>query len=624
MSREEWVARAEARHGKAYDYSEVDPQAQGRQKVTIICSKHGPFQQTWAAHGRGQGCPPCSQEECTLGKTLTPEAYLAKAQALYPHYSYRLESYGGYRKSLEITCPHHGPFTVVAAQHLQGKHCTGCMEEEKKLFKKGQEEAYLAKAKEIHCDAYTYGAFTLRGKVTLLPLTCTHHGPFAITARNHLMKREGCPSCHMLSGGRAQGDLQEAFILKAKQVHGTTYSYEKVVYRGSKTPVEIGCSRHGSFFQRPADHLITGGCEACGHASKGKQLRKGREAFILEAQGKHGTTYDYRKVVYRRNREKVTITCPEHGDFEQTPLAHLKAWIPCPSCQIFTSSQGEKEVLAFIESIYSGPVEARVRGLLSGKQEVDIWLPDLKVGVEYNGLYGHDFSHVGKHHHAHKTKAAQEAGFRLLHIWEDDWRTRRPVVEAHLQAVLGLLPGPKFHARKTKVKVLTAEEARTFLEAHHIQGYTSSTVKLGLVTPEDELVACALFRHDSSRLGSYVLTRYATSRPVRGGHSKLVAHFERTHSYDLLTTFADLTFSEGDLYRRTGWQEAGELYPDYSYVVQGKREHKFSYRLKRFREDPDLEFQEGLTEWKLAELNGLERIYDAGKLRFVRPHPGKN
>ena len=63
------------------------------------------------------------------------------------------------------------------------------------------------------------------------------------------------------------------------------------------------------------------------------------------------------------------------------------------------------------------------------------------------------------------------------------------------------------------------------------------------------------------------------------------------------------------------------LPPDYMYVIRNSREHKFKYRKKKFETDPKLKYVPGMTERELAELNGLLRIYDAGKIRFIKPHP---
>jgi hypothetical protein len=53
--------------------------------------------------------------------------------------------------------------------------------------------------------------------------------------------------------------------------------------------------------------------------------------FIERARRKHGDRYDYSKVVYVAARQKVSIICPEHGEFEQTPSNHCTGY-GCPGC----------------------------------------------------------------------------------------------------------------------------------------------------------------------------------------------------------------------------------------------------------------------------------------------------
>ena len=84
-----------------------------------------------------------------------------------------------------------------------------------------------------------------------------------------------------------------------------------------------------------------------------------------------------------------------------------------------------------------------------------------------------------------------------------------------------------------------------------------------------------------------------------------------------IVTFSDHEVSDGGLYQTLGFTLDKELKPDYRYVVDGRRVHKFNYRLKKFRNDPNLEYQEGLSERELALLNGIPRVWDCGKTRWV-------
>jgi hypothetical protein len=110
----------------------------------------------------------------------------------------------------------------------------------------------------------------------------------------------------------------EQFITKAQQVHNNKYDYSKVKYINAKTKVSIICTLHGEFTQTAGDHLFNKGCPKC----KGG-IKFNKEQFIEKAKAIHKDKYDYGKVNYINNSTKVTIICPEHGEFQQLPREHL-------------------------------------------------------------------------------------------------------------------------------------------------------------------------------------------------------------------------------------------------------------------------------------------------------------
>ncbi|HUH57902.1 MAG TPA: GIY-YIG nuclease family protein [Pseudomonadales bacterium] len=116
----------------------------------------------------------------------------------------------------------------------------------------------------------------------------------------------------------------QIFIEKARAKHGDRYGYGRVVYVRAHDKVIITCAKHGYFKQAPTDHLSGKGCYKCGKESyAAKRAQKAKDGFIEKARAVHGDLYDYGRVVYVRNSDKIIITCKKHGDFEQTPRTHL-------------------------------------------------------------------------------------------------------------------------------------------------------------------------------------------------------------------------------------------------------------------------------------------------------------
>lgn len=293
----------------------------------------------------------------------------------------------------------------------------------------------------------------------------------------------------------------------------------------------------------------------------------------------------------------------------------------CPRCfKTKGRSQGETDLADYIASrIGEDRIERRKRGVLGSQRQIDVFVPSMKIGFEYNGLYWHSEGYAGRTYHRDKTEEAREAGIRLIHVWEDDWENKRAVMERFIDSVLGVDTRPKIGARNCEVVDVSRRDADEFLDSNHVQGPPRITgTSIGL-THDGELVAVLLAKRNAT---GYELTRFATSATVRGGFTRLLSRLEervRSEGGGVITTFSDNSYSDGDLYARSGFIRDGELAPDYSYAQShGQRSHKFNYRKKRFKTNPNLKYEEGLTERELAQLNGLFRVYDAGKVRWVK------
>lgn len=126
------------------------------------------------------------------------------------------------------------------------------------------------------------------------------------------------------------------FIDKAIIIHGLVYDYSKVVYTTNKNKVIIICNQHGEFIQTASHHLSGSICPTCAKIKVAKQLLLQNRSNIFEFTAKafmiHGNKYTYEKAKYVNSKTKITITCPIHGDFEQTPNDHLDG-CGCPICK---------------------------------------------------------------------------------------------------------------------------------------------------------------------------------------------------------------------------------------------------------------------------------------------------
>ncbi len=198
-------------------------------------------------------------------------------------------------------------------------------------------EEFVKQANKLHNFKYDYTKVVYVNSRTSVIITCPEHGEFEQIAGTHL-RSSGCKKCRYTKNGLHFRKGKAKFIEQSRAIFGDVYLYDKVQDDVSNSSrVIITCPEHGDFEKRVSDHLRKKrGCNLCTKMNKdGSIVHLGRvstnEHFIMKANVKHNFEYTYDKVVYINSKTKVTITCKEHGDFEQTPANHLSGF-KCAKC----------------------------------------------------------------------------------------------------------------------------------------------------------------------------------------------------------------------------------------------------------------------------------------------------
>jgi len=291
----------------------------------------------------------------------------------------------------------------------------------------------------------------------------------------------------------------------------------------------------------------------------------------------------------------------------------------CSLCNpiLVGKSKGEEEVFEFISSIYRGQILQRFR--IDGK-EIDIYLPDLKIGFEYNGLFWHSNLHKSSQFHLEKTKFFEKIGIKLIHIWEDDWLYKREIIKSIISNKIGATKN-KIFARKCQVREVDNSEVRSFLESNHIQSFVGSRVKLGLFH-KDELVSIMTFGSLRKSLsynnveGNWELLRFCNKLDcsVIGGASKLFNHFLKVWKPSQVISFCDYSRSDGNIYKTLGFELQHLSTPNYYYIVDGIRKHRFNYRKDKLVANGS---DSNLTESQIMQNLGINKIYDCGMQKWI-------
>lgn len=521
------------------------------------------------------------------------EEFVEKAREIHgDKYSYEKAVYTGCTKPLVIICPLHGEFLMSPHKHISGKQ--GCPECGKLLraAKRNKGAQFVERARAIYGDKYDYSLVnykTCKDPVEIICNTCGKH--FPQTPDNHINLQRGCPFCGMervkekavQRGKERKGkpnfkhrSSTEEWIAKVLAKHpefADKYDYSRVVYTKADERVEIICKTCGRVMRPKAcRHLFGQGCKTCAARKTAENRAIPFNEVVERAKEVHGDKYEYFEDSYINMSEPMLIKHKKCGNaFPQRPEFHIGKKQGCPFCQHVVSS-GEKDVLAFVKEHTQRGVQNNVRivpDFFVGdkrihKAELDIYVPELKLAIEYNGTYFHDISLKGKGYHIGKRKACEQLGIRLISIWECDWQDdrKRPILERYLKNALGVREERTVYARNCIVKDVPQDVYREFMEANHIQGYANAKeAKCGLYTKDtNELVACMSFRilknkdQKNTPFVMWDMVRYATKCNVPGGHSKLFHHMQQRFHMDHVQSFIDRDYFNGASYLREGWE----------------------------------------------------------------------
>jgi hypothetical protein len=333
-----------------------------------------------------------------------------------------------------------------------------------------------------------------------------------------------------------------------------------------------------------------------------------RDRFIAEARAVHGNRYSYDNVVYVGFKQKVSITCPEHGEFQQLPGHHIHFANGCPSCAATRTVSGPQLAIADWLCGLGEVVEVGNRSVLGGL-EIDVYLPQRKIGVEYHGLFWHSYGtpETGpqRYRYHFKQTLAERAGIRLLQFYEHEWRDHIPIVQSIILSKIGRLPS--VGARCCSI---TECDLSGFFDANHLQGDRGSANRLALVHDGRVVAGLSLSAH---RHGGFEVIRFATlgGLTVAGGLSRLLTNARRRLGMPRLFTYVDRRYGQPSSYCAAGFRLLRATPPGYRYTKNGVvysrtvfQKQGLARKLPSF--DPDL------TEAQNMFVNGYRRLWDAG------------
>ncbi len=288
-----------------------------------------------------------------------------------------------------------------------------------------------------------------------------------------------------------------------------------------------------------------------------------------------------------------------------------KGRIPrCGVCFPFVKSQYENNISNWLEEIGIKSVVRNTRKIIP-PYELDIYLPDYNVAIEFDGLFFH--SEIGgnkdRGYHLNKTNLCENAGITLLHIFEDEWIEKQDIVKNIILNKLKLITN-KVYARKCTVDTVNYEEATSFLIANHLQGSAVGNKIFGLYYSTELVSIVVLSKPRFNKNYQYELIRSCSKVGVNvvGGFNKLIQHAVKVLDITSIISYVDKRYFTGSGY--TAWSFLHDSQPSYSYIKDYKiRKSRLIFQKHKIATSEE---DKNLTEWQLMQLGGYDRIWDCG------------
>ncbi len=318
------------------------------------------------------------------------------------------------------------------------------------------------------------------------------------------------------------------------------------------------------------------------------------ENYVVKLKGQCGHTYDINTdLFYHRN------------------AANIETCMTCNPLHRRSSSQDEINKWLNDLGVNTIPGDRTI----CSPYEIDIVVEGKNIGLEYNGLYWHsEINKNDKNYHKRKTDICNSKSFDLIHIREDDWVYKNDIIKSIILNRLNLIDN-SIYARKCEIKMVDFATKSEFLDNNHIQGKCGSKINIGLYHDET-LVSLMCFGNKEKTPLTFELLRFCNkiNTNVIGAASKLFNHFKLNFEYDTIFSFSDNSIFNGDLYKKLDFEFSHETEPNYWWVVDGIRKHRFNFnkgKLVKKGYDPNKSEREIMTEL------GYYKIWGCGLKKWI-------
>jgi very-short-patch-repair endonuclease len=284
-----FFAEAPKIHNNYYDYSKVDFKGV-TEEITIICPKHGDFEQIARSHLKGYGCEQCGFEKIKQTKIENGRIkFFEEAPKIHNNfYDYSDAEFKGLTVKISINCPVHGKFNQKPCKHLKGQGCNKCGVERTANIQRKTLDAFIKQCKDIHgTDHYNYNEVEYVNDFTDVNIYCNIHKKMFSQAPSSHLSGSGCNDCGTEKRSKLKIELASSKFWVVANKDGR-FDFSKFVYTKSNEPSTIICMKCNAHFQSyPSNYLSGSGCPFCKNKTEVKLYKSLCHTFKTERQIKY-------------------------------------------------------------------------------------------------------------------------------------------------------------------------------------------------------------------------------------------------------------------------------------------------------------------------------------------------
>jgi len=242
----------------------------------------------------------------------------------------------------------------------------------------------------------------------------------------------------------------------------------------------------------------------------------------------------------------------------------------CPACAFAGGASVAEAEISKLLTKWNITHETSNRSILNGS-ELDIYVPSLRIAIEYNGIYWHtDAIRKNTQFHYNKWMQCQQQGIRLIQIWEDDWNSKREAVMAKLEEVFNI----DNNLDNTKITSIDLLDAETFTGKYNLTRTDIGTYNYGLTDEYNNIKAILSFDYEQDK--QIHIKSYTMKNSTTDSFGRLLDFIQHKYAVNKITAILDNAHDNPKDYINNNFVENKTIEPDFTYSTGHKRIDKDS------------------------------------------------